>query len=716
MSTVEDPLQDTSGSFNNTTFKSNGIKDVFAGNFKESNDYELPFNDEDEFDDLENGGLGLVMDVRSTTFRDLAEMIPRGYGDINDLSKKEEEIITNDRSNFDVNGSSSPSHDPLEEMKIRNQEKWNQVGYDPKAGRGNMKMSITLSNFKPSAIIQKESISSNSSINTQHTETKNNEFAKNMPPNQNQQASISSTTETDEYSTHVLQSYSMCLKPAKQVQRANSSNNPSTFIEAESNSDDNDAPKLKSSSEERIPAANLNTAALLASFQPLDEDLQAPEHSEELNTFNNTQNFNNISYTEDTDNGNSSSEYASNSVTDQQESDSNSIFNDGEDNHKKDMDKHKENKISNEKFFVPKMPQSPNSSLTSGESKSYSDNNRSIDSNKNDDLKSGKKVTQAQCGYDYCIYDDPNFDYKAASKNVPPDLLKLVKYPKTGIVFRALCGQSMSQYPKGVAQYVIADLKAIHDDCVSKNMVSESVYVSNIINSINSEIGALNLNKKESFVDSDESLYKRQQYWANQKSILNSEKEFKLQEIELRYQDELENLEIQWNNDRKRTQISKPSAQLIVLRQSVQANLAAKRFQEAAHLASKAEKLDKAETELAAQRIRQAYSAAAERLKQKYENERKALFQSFEAKKLSLEAQEENDLKSTENNNQQSSQSNDASSNFPTSNVSTRRSISVMSKTPGNYGPIIKKPVIKAPKIQTQGSSKLKLSMLKPNT
>lgn len=736
MSKVEDPIKDTSGSYNNTTFIPNDPNNVFLGNFKDSNDHELPFNDEDDFNDMENEGLGLVMDVRSTTFRDLAEMIPRCYGDINDITQKEEEIVTNDRSNLDITGSSSPSHDPLEEMKIRNQEKWAQLGYDPKAGRGNMKMSITLSNFKPSAILENSNFSQNKPINSKsiinsHVDSKCSDQSQQLASTQ-----LPENNENNSYSTQVLQSYSMCLNPTKQVHRVNSSNDPSTFIAAESNTDDNDDNQvLNSAVEEQLSTTNLNTAALLASFQPLEEDLQAPE--QELRSFNDTHN-NNGSCAEDTDIDNSSSEYASNSMTEQQTSNSNS------DEEEKivdnNVDTHKESRVLDDKIVVPKTPKSLNSSLTSGDSKSYSDN-KSNDNSKNDYTKSSKSrktiTYQSQRHYDNSPYDDPNFDYETASKDVPPNLLKIIKYPKTGIVFRAICGQSMSQYPKGVAQYVTAELKTVLDKCILKNMVTESAYVSSIIDSIKTEIGTNNYNKKYKFdenrsMNAEESLSKKHQYWANQKAILNSEKEVRLQEIELRYQDELENLEMLWNSEKKRAQFNKPSAQLIVLRQSVQTNLAAKRFQEAAQLASKAERLDKTETELAAQRMRQAYSAAAERLKQKFENERQALFQSFEAKRISLAAQEEADLRPIENriqkynnNNNQQLQSNqfdnnnstlEASSGFATSTVPTRRSISVMSKVPGNYGPIIKKPVIKAPNISSQANAKLKLSSLKPNT
>ena len=734
MSSLEDPIKDLSSIYNNN-FDKGGMNNISKtddnpNDFTEGNYNELPLSKEDEFNDadFENQGLGLVMDVRSTTFRDLTEMIPRGYGEMGDITKKEEEIITNERANFDVASSSSPSHDPLEEMKIRNQEKWAQLGYDPKAGRGNMKMSITLSNFKLSTFLENSNFSSNKSnikcATNSLMEFKPTDLNKNLT--QNQQPFLSSLPENSEnssnsYSTQVLQSYSMCIKPQKQIPRVNSSNNPSTFIEAESNSDEMDESEHHSS-DNAIPAVELNTTNLLASFQPLEEDLQNPDQTEATNYSDNNVQNESDSTPENTESNNSSSELASNSVSDSQTLESNSSNNNEEKVHIDNKSKNFFQSSSKEtsKIVIPKSPNSLNSSSTPtivSEEKSSSDKNS----------KTSKPSTaQSQLGYDYSAYDDPNFDYEAASKNIPPDLLKIINYPKTGIVFRALCGQSMLQYPRGVSQYVIADLKIILDKCVYKNMINESTYVSSIIDSIKTENMNRLSNKKlkyneERCTEAAESLSKKQQYWENQKNILNSEKEVKLQEIELKYQDELDNLEMLWNSDKKRLQFNKPSAQLITLRQSVQANLAAKRFQEAAQLATRAEKLDKAETEHAAQRMRQAYSDAAYRLKQKYESERKALYQQFESKKSALIAQEEADLRPAENriqkyNNSNNQQDLTSSTTQDTSTAAARRSISVMSTaSAANYGPIIKKPVIKAPKVPTQANAKLKLPLLKPN-
>ena len=41
----------------------------------------------------------------------------------------------------------------LSQMKLRNKDKWSEIGYDPNSGKGNLKCSYTLSQFRPSSLL-----------------------------------------------------------------------------------------------------------------------------------------------------------------------------------------------------------------------------------------------------------------------------------------------------------------------------------------------------------------------------------------------------------------------------------------------------------------------------------------------------------------------------------------------------------------------------------
>lgn len=721
-----------------------------------------------------NNELGLLMDARTTTFRDLKGMIPRGFGISDSLSKKEGIKQYEDSNTVTASNSGSSA---LEAMKNRNKAKWESLGFDPNAGQGNMKMSVTFANFNPTAIMhglnKAKAATGSSSNKTENSKQTNLEITKD---NNNNNKSAEQAQSQDNFETkssvplQVLQSYSMCIKPPKKIKKVNSFSDTKNISNPKSSDDDvDDQNKFKN---------QLNTDALLApvEYQPEENVVtqqwsqilkaSGTEIKEEESPVIKAQNMtashllNNFSIdTNSKEEEENHDEYEYEIVEEEEEEDThedkaveeqsksqpqqpetNSIEND------RRVSTPIENSIDNQNSENNSI-RTPNSNSRNIDNKIEHDSNSFESETADQDMlnspfettsltisksNNSSQIQQAPVGYDYSAYDDPNFDYESASKVVPPDLLDLIKFPKTGIVFRSICGESMVEYPKGIVQCVISDLKVIQNQCVSRNMIYETAFVNDRVESIREEMASISpynqqqiLKVKQAKLNeskqiTEDALDRKNQYWQTQKAIFVSEKELKLQEVELRHQDELKNLEELWQSDKMREQFSKPSAQLIALRQNIQKHLQVKEFEKAAQLANEAEQMDRYETQQAVQRMKAAYNDAIEKLEQKFKSEKEAVLQQFEAKQCSLTSKQGNDVKPLENRLHKYAvmESNLLNQQQPLNQ--TRKSYaSMQSKIPKSAmhirssGSILKRPLITAPKMPANTNAKLKLPPLK---
>ena len=89
---------------------------------------------------------GFSICEKQATFSNLASLIPRGYTSISEVP------------HVMVNVEPSENLDPLQELRDRNAKKWKELGFDPTQGKGDMKGSITLSNFKPSQMMMRANL------------------------------------------------------------------------------------------------------------------------------------------------------------------------------------------------------------------------------------------------------------------------------------------------------------------------------------------------------------------------------------------------------------------------------------------------------------------------------------------------------------------------------------------------------------------------------
>lgn len=248
-------------------------------------------------------------------------------------------------------------------------------------------------------------------------------------------------------------------------------------------------------------------------------------------------------------------------------------------------------------------------------------------------------------------YDYDDFDVSLAD-NIPEGLFPLLKHGHESIVFRTLCGVSISKYPKGVISRVLIELNKYLDLCVEKGLITEASYVNAIIENVKNErtekkkqtensIEKVN----EKLQEAEEQFEKKKNNWENQKSIMQVDKQLQDEDLELRYQEESVKLDDEWNSEKMQQKFNKPSPMLIELRQQARSLLAAHRFDEAAQVAEEIAKKEAEETEEAARRMSQAYQAAVIRLREKFDQEKEAIDVQYQTKYSALIKAEEASLR-----------------------------------------------------------------------
>ncbi|OHS95103.1 hypothetical protein TRFO_38676 [Tritrichomonas foetus] len=118
-----------------------------------------------------------------------------------------------------------------------------------------------------------------------------------------------------------------------------------------------------------------------------------------------------------------------------------------------------------------------------------------------------------------------------------------------------------------------------------------------------------------------------------------------LEDLDLKNQEEIANLDEEWNSEKMQSRYNKPSPKLIELRQHARALLNARNFDEAQAIADQISKQEAYETKEAYVRMQREYRQAQEHLSNKYKNDRESLIDGFQSKMNGLLTAESNDLR-----------------------------------------------------------------------
>jgi hypothetical protein len=125
--------------------------------------------------------------------------------------------------------------------------------------------------------------------------------------------------------------------------------------------------------------------------------------------------------------------------------------------------------------------------------------------------------------------------------------------------------------------------------------------------------------------------------WCNQLAQLDMEEELALRELQMKWEDARDSLDLQWKSEHAKSQYDKPSGRLIELRRLARKLLAAHRFEESAVIAGEIESLEKSDAADACRRMNAAYENAVRRIDGQFKNDRDTIITMFLTRRNHIE-------------------------------------------------------------------------------
>ncbi|OHT17571.1 hypothetical protein TRFO_00813 [Tritrichomonas foetus] len=241
------------------------------------------------------------------------------------------------------------------------------------------------------------------------------------------------------------------------------------------------------------------------------------------------------------------------------------------------------------------------------------------------------------------VYSDEEFysNEETYESNIPPRILHLMKKPRNDMVINALFGDNIGNNQRETISKVLAELKSLLNMCVDKGYLMESQYITDTIEKVKNESGGAGIFElEEKMRDVEVELQDKLKDWQRQYEKIEVEQEEKLAECDEQYKHDLENLEEQFKEERRKTSTSK----LTQLRQSAQKMMKASRFEESFQLSMKIYKKEMTQSQKQARSLSNAYITAKAQLREKYEEDKNQIVLSYETKRQAVTKKREQSL------------------------------------------------------------------------
>jgi hypothetical protein len=236
-----------------------------------------------------------------------------------------------------------------------------------------------------------------------------------------------------------------------------------------------------------------------------------------------------------------------------------------------------------------------------------------------------------------------------------PELRQILTHQRGSMVYEAIAGEPVPDCSRDEVQCVIYELRKYLEITIARNMINESAL-------LNSRIDDLRRGLRESTQARDRTISIQQkidvaeaqrdsqtQSYMSKRMLCESERNARLDDLDLRYQEALEELDRQWNSTQFHSKFNRPSITLINVRHRVLSQMNARDFEGASYLVGRMRALELQESEVAAERMALSYREAADRLRKKYEVEREQIMQQCSDKITALAAREKEALMPVQN-------------------------------------------------------------------
>jgi hypothetical protein len=235
--------------------------------------------------------------------------------------------------------------------------------------------------------------------------------------------------------------------------------------------------------------------------------------------------------------------------------------------------------------------------------------------------------------------------------DVPPEVVKLIATlsPKS-LAYRVACGEEADEYSRDVQLALLSVLRPITKKAVEDGLIGETAYLNWIMDRIKlllrigkppSDFEEKRLQRVE---EANQDLADKRQRFSSARGQAESERDVKLQELELLYNQQCEKLGAHWRSEAAYSKFNHPSKPLVEARKLFKMKLLAKQYDEAGILADHVHVLEQREAEVAADHMEAAYKEQADRLLRRFERDQDEVRRQFQMKIVKLDAEEKKEM------------------------------------------------------------------------
>ena len=228
---------------------------------------------------------------------------------------------------------------------------------------------------------------------------------------------------------------------------------------------------------------------------------------------------------------------------------------------------------------------------------------------------------------------------------IPVRLLDIIDSDRTSISYLALTGSPVNGYSPKRLKEALKQLNGYLEKCIDMGYIWESSFVEDAVKLVKAAYDESLQIKDYSAVYEVEDhicsveteMTQKQEFFTNQSVLMNAEKDLNLKELELKLDEDLDEIDRIWTSEEQTTKYNKVSFKLRNLRREAATLLAAKRFAEAEIVAQQADRLAEVESKQASDKMKDDYMKAIQKRREQFQIEKSAILSQHERKVVTLE-------------------------------------------------------------------------------
>lgn len=231
-----------------------------------------------------------------------------------------------------------------------------------------------------------------------------------------------------------------------------------------------------------------------------------------------------------------------------------------------------------------------------------------------------------------------NLHRRSDGHGIPTRLRPYIYHSETTDTYKLLSGKVIVGLSQTDISSITTDLNKYVDIAVDHGLIDEAMYVQNIIDTIKADKPVEKIETRElmqietKILETNTEIEECLKYWDSQKELLDRELECSILELSAQLNVSISQLDSEWQSSKKQQLYSKPSSQLLNLRDMAKKLIKVKKFDELKKIGELISEKEKQEAKEAAERMNSDYRAADQRIHKKYEQEKAIIIQTHETK------------------------------------------------------------------------------------